>query len=145
MNLIGEKLIFCPCRQFFSIRGTDIIWIFFTSRSPNDLKKQLKNKKINWEVGACNKGLKRKIHRKELELMYMLRDIYGNEWVLIWFPREALKGYIDTGFLRYLFILLFNIKYHWELLLWFIILSEYLNPVKKTHFCLTALSWRSVL
>ena len=32
--------------------------IFFKSGSPNDLKKQLKNKKIHWEVGACNKGLK---------------------------------------------------------------------------------------
>ena len=31
---------------------------FFQSGSTNDLKKQLKNKQINCEVGACNKGLK---------------------------------------------------------------------------------------
>ena len=30
---------------------------FFKSGTHNDPKKQLKNKKINWEVGACNKGL----------------------------------------------------------------------------------------
>ena len=58
LKLIVEKLIFCPCRQKLSIRETDIIWIFSNLGHIAIQKNEWKIKKINWEVGACNKGLK---------------------------------------------------------------------------------------
>ena len=44
-----------------SIRGTDVIWVFYPSGSLNDPRKQVKNREINWEDGTCNNGLNNEV------------------------------------------------------------------------------------